>query len=108
MPDRCKTVPPAEAGPPFRTGIRAIIQPGGSKKDDEGEFGELEERLLGPAQKTIELGGSLQCETEGQKVERQEDCQPEPGQPVDDEGEVGRMTAMARHGRLLVGVSSPW
>src|SRR6266851_4534365 len=65
----------------------------GSKQDDQPGLGEPYPRALGPAQEGLEAGLALDRPRQRPKMSRKEESEQQPGNPVDEEGPIGRMVA---------------
>ena len=57
-------------------------------------LGELHQRLIAPAQKTVKLRLAVDGKPERQKMQRQKNRQRQPGKPMDHGGEPQRAAAM--------------
>ena len=60
---------------------QAAEQMHGEQKHQAG-FGELDQRLIGPAQEAVKSRGAVDGETERQKMERQKNRERKTGKPV--------------------------
>ena len=65
----------------------------GEQADEQG-FGELHQRLIGPAQEALQPRFARDRKPEREEMKRQEDRQREPGQPVDQRRDPERAGAM--------------
>src|SRR5579864_4889222 len=70
------------------------------EQEDQTAFGKFHQRLIGPAQKALELRFAVDGEAQRQKMQRQENRQSETRQPMHQGGDPQRAAAMhfsARH-----------
>jgi hypothetical protein len=65
-------------------------------QENEAAFGELHERLVAPAQETVELSFAMKCKSECQKMQRQENGQRQAGKPVHQRRNPKHAPAMAQ------------